>query len=576
MSVSPALNIALQSLLVQQNGLNITGHNIANASTPGYSRQRAELVPALPNYYMFGAVGSGVEIDGIKRIVDDFLNSQIRDADSGGNALQVLQSAYSQIEGVFNELSGNDLSTGFDKFFGALHDLSANVESQTSRDLVVQQGQSLSQLVTELYTSLRDYHQQLDSNIGKLVEKANGLMDEIADLNVKIITHEGAPRTDANDLRDVRDQKLRELAGLLNISVFEQPDGGVNVTTRGMPLVILNNTFHLTTKLGDNPDMPTHEVVFEIDGAPLQATEGQIPATIQARDQVVQGFLDDLNQFAADFIYQFNRIHSQGVGAQQLTAVTSEYAAADLNVPLNLLNLGFTPRPGAFTVQNGSLTIDVVNSVTGEIHKYNVPIDLDGAAPPDTTLNGLITAINTAVPGSTIWASADASGRLKIDSLDPNTYSFFFSEDTSGVLAALGINGFFSGHDAATMDVSQTLQDNSMYLAAGKTTAPGDNQNLLNLIELRDSAVANNGASTFEDYYRGIIGRMGMESARTTSRLEVSSDLITRMENERETISGVSLDEEMTRMIQFQRAYQAAARYIASADAMLDTLINKV
>ena len=574
MSISPALQTALQSLLVQQNGLNVTGHNIANANTPGYSRQRANLVPAMPTYYLFGAIGNGVEVKGIERVVDEFLNSQIRNADSGANGQQVLQTAYDRSEAIFNELTDNDLSTALDKFFGALQDLSVNVESQPTRDLAVQQAQALSQMVTGLYASLQTYHQQLDSDLDTMVGKVNGLLDEIRGLNVQIATHEGGSGVSANDLRDTRDQKLRELSGLMNITVIEQPNGGANVSTKGMPLVIYDTVFHLTTRLDTSAGLSAHQVVFEADGSPLLATSGKLPATIQARDQLVKGFMDDLNQFAADLIFQFNRVHSQGVGSRQLTSVTGENAAMDPTAALNLVNLGFTPAPGTFEIKNGSLTIDLVNSVSGEVHKYSVAVDLDGVG-ADTSLNGLAAAINAAVPANTIRAAVDTTGHLRIDSLDPQTYSFFFSEDSSGVLAALGINGFFSGHDAATMGVSPALVADSRYLAGAQSAAPGDNQNLLELIGLRDAAAANGGAMTFEDYYRGIIGRMAAESERSTSRLQAQNDLVTQMENERETVSGVSLDEELTRMIQFQRAYQASARFVSVSDSVLDTLINK-
>jgi flagellar hook-associated protein 1 FlgK len=113
------------------------------------------------------------------------------------------------------------------------------------------------------------------------------------------------------------------------------------------------------------------------------------------------------------------------------------------------------------------------------------------------------------------------------------------------------------------------------YLATGKTTGAGDGDNLMALIDLRDRAVLAGGTQTLEEYYRTVVGRMGAESSRNSDKLEVGNDVLTRLENERENISGVSIDEEMTAMIEYQRAYQASARFLAVLDTILDSLINK-
>ena len=575
MAISAALQSALQGLIVQQNGLNVTGHNIANANTPGFSRQRAELVPARPDYYPFGAVGRGVEIQNIVRIVDNFLLTQMRDAFSRANGDDVLASIYDRLEVVFNELSENDLSTSANKFFDSLHDLSVNVEGEATRGLVLQQALSLRDQVNVTYTTLRDFYLQLNNDIETQVDRANELLDEIADLNVQISTSEGGGNLSANDLRDTRDQKLAKLSEIMNITVIEQPSGAVNVTTRGMPMVMYSHAFHLTTTQASGAGLPSLEVRFVDDNSLLMATEGTLPATIQGRDQILSGFMDDLDRWTSEFMFEFNRVHSQGVGSVPLTTVTSDNAVVDPNVALDQIDMGFTPWPGTFQITNGSITVAVVSSVSGEVHEYNIPVDLDGVAPADTTLNSLVAAINATVPAGTIQASVDAAGRMRVDSLDPNNFGFYFSEDTSGLLATLGIGNFWTGHDAASIDVNPALLADERLLATGKSTAPGDNTNLLDLIALRDAKVASGGSKTFEENYRSIIGRMAVESNRTSSRLAVRSDLVMRLENERESVSGVSLDEEMTKMIQFQRAYQAAARVISVSDIMLDTLINR-
>ncbi len=580
MAISSALTTALQGLLVQQTGLNVVGHNIANANTPGYSRQRAELNPALPDYMPYGAIGRGVEVRGIERVVNEFLLTQQRDAISRAESDNLLSSVYSRMEVIFNELSENDMSTAFDRFYNALQDLSVNVEADATRGLVLQQALALRDLVGVAYNAMRDFHTQLNNDVTKQVEKVNELVDEIADLNRQISVSEGGGALTANDLRDIRDQKLAELSEMVDITTIEQTNGAMNVVTLGMPLVMLTHPFHLETVQTVNANgLAVMEVRFIDGGSPLMATYGTLPATIQARDQVLSSYLDDLNQFTADMIFEMNRIHSQGVGLTPLSSVTSEHAAIDTTVSLDQINLGFTAQPGTFQIVNGSLTVAIVNLNSGLTNEINVPIDLDGINGDDDSLADFVAnfnaAVNAAVPGGTVQASIDAAGHLRFSALDPAAYGFYFSQDTSGLLATMGVNTFWSGHDASTLDVNPDLLADERLLAASKSLSPGDNTNLLDMLAMRDQDVADGDTKTIEEFYRSIIGRLGTEALRTNSRLAVRSDMVLRLENERQSVSGVSLDEEMTKMIQFQRAYQAAARVIVVADSMIETLINR-
>jgi flagellar hook-associated protein 1 len=576
MAVSHALQTALSGLMIQSRGLDITGHNIANASTDGYSRQRPEMSAALATKYPWGSMGNGVQITNIERVVDEFLHTQQRESLSLFKSDETLDKAYTRIEAVFNELSDNDLSTSIDKFFNSLHDLSINVEAEATRSLIVQQALSLRDIVSVTSTSLRDYYTQLNNDVAGQVSEINELIDEIADLNRQVSVSEGGETT-ANDLRDTRDRLLSHLAELVDITTYEQPNGAMNVTIRGMPLVLQTRSFHLEAHQEiSSSGLPTVNVRFEEDHAPFMAREGTLAATLETRDQVLASYMRDLDQLAAEFIFEFNRVHVQGVGAAPRTSVTSEGAAVDPAVTLDQIDLGFTPVAGTFEIGNGSLTIAIVSLGSGQIDEITVPIDLDGGGAPDDTLNSFIANFNAAVPAGTIVASLDATGHLNFDSQNPAATGFYFTNDSSGLLATMGVNTFWAGHSAATMDVNADVLADERLLATGKTIAPGDNDNLLEMISLRDADSADGSTKTFEEFYRTIIGRMGTEGRRANDSMLVRNDLVMRLEHQREAISGVSLDEEMTKMIQFQRAYQAAARLISISDTMLDTLINRM
>jgi flagellar hook-associated protein 1 FlgK len=340
-----------------------------------------------------------------------------------------------------------------------------------------------------------------------------------------------------------------------------------------MPLVLLTHPFHLETYQVVKGDLPTIEVRFEQDQAPLMATGGTLAATREARDDVLASYMGDLDRLAAELIYEFNRLHVQGVGTAPLTSAVSTEAAVDPAAELGRLDLGFTPVPGTFRVVNGSVTVSVVALGSGQITEFTVPVDADGVG-ADDSLNDFVTAFNAAAPAGTVAASVDAAGHLRFDSADPSAWGFYFTGDSSGLLATMGVNTFWTGHGAATMDVNPVILADERLLATGKTTASGDTDNLLEMIALREQSVAASGTKTFDEFYRSVVGRLGTEAQRVNDRQALHSDLAMRLENERQAVSGVSLDEEMTRMIQFQRAYQAAARVITVSDAMLDTLIN--
>jgi flagellar hook-associated protein 1 FlgK len=517
-----------------------------------------------------------VEVRGVERVVDEFLLTQQRNAASLLARDDFLVAAYGRLEVVFNELSENDLSTGFDRFFNAMQDLSLNVESEATRGLVVQQALALRDLVSVIHNSMRDYYAQLNGDVEVQVAKVNELLVEIAELNRQVTSHEGNGLMTANDLRDRRDQKLIELARIIDVTTVEQENGAVNVSTRGMPLVLLTSVFKLETKttVSGTTGLPTVQAVFVEGGSPLQARSGRLAATLDTRDNILASFMDDLNRFVAEFIFEFNRLHVQGAGAVALTSVTSEHAVTDASVSLDSIDMGFVPQPGTFRVVNGTVTVAVISNGTGEVNEYRVPVDLDGVG-ADDSLNDFVARFNATVPAGTLQASVDATGHLQIAALNPVANGFYFSEDTSGLLATLGVNTFWSGQDAGTMHVNPAIRADERLVTTGKTTAAGDTDNLMEMLQLRDRRVADGGSKTFEEHYRSIVGRLGTEAMLTNNRRAVRNDLSMRLENERQVISGVSLDEEMVKLIQFQRAYQAAARVISVSDTMIDTLINR-
>jgi flagellar hook-associated protein 1 FlgK len=200
-----------------------------------------------------------------------------------------------------------------------------------------------------------------------------------------------------------------------------------------------------------------------------------------------------------------------------------------------------------------------------------ITVDLDKLAPADTTFSGIVAQID-ALANIAATLTSDNKIRLQSGSSD---IRFSFAHDTSGFLAAAGLNAFFSGSTADDLAVNPSLAQNTKWLSGAQSNPTGDNANALAFIALRDLASID-GTTTFEDFFQGVAGDVGVQTAAFKGRFENQALLAQQLENQRERISGVNIDEEAVHMIQFQRAFQASARFIGVIDDLLDTLINGI
>jgi len=572
-----ALKLGANALMAHRAAIETTGHNIANIATPGYSRQRVEFNAMSPLRMTFGYLGRGADVAAVVRIADGFLEAQVRDAASSSAEASVVAEVYRNLEAAFNELSDYDISTAVADFFDALQDLAANVENEAARSAALQQGLTLRDLISDLHSDLAALRARFDEQIVGLADQVNALASQVAALNTEIVRAEaGLPQGSAADLRDRRGQLMRELSELVETRSIEQPGGAVNVTVSGAPLVFLGESFDLVTELESSRGQAVHTVRLSEGGVPVASGSGKLGGLIGARDEILTSYMDDLDEMVATFVWHFNRVHAGGVGERGLSGVRSQYAVANPADALSQADIAFDGPAGIFEIRNGSFTIYVRDEVSGTVSARNVSVDLDGIG-TDTALlnsvtgNDLVSLINAAAPELT--ASVDSRGYLDIRSGSPNT-TFHFGGDTSGVLATLGVNSFFTGFSAADMDVNSAIVADEALIATGHSLAAGDNTNVMELAALRTAEIFAGGTRPLEDFHQGVVSRLATEAAKSFTRASTRDSLLLRLENEREQISGVSLDEELTKLIQFQRTYQGAARFVGVVNDLLGTLLE--
>ena len=600
MSSFRTLNIGMTALFAQKTALDIVGQNIANAATPGYARQRVDMQANRPQVYTYGAVGTGVDVKKIEHLTDEFLETQVRTAMSDMGTLNVLQSGYANLEAYFNELTTCDISSSFDSFWRSMQDWNNNVEDLSTRNNVISQAQSLCDTFQSTRDKIYQYRYQTNNAVIDSVNRVNTITSEIADLNKNIMKIEcaGATGVIANDLRDQRTELAKELSGLMDVSINEEPNGSLVIAQKGRMLVYQDKDFELATERVNDNGMLIDKVIFAEDHEDVTIDAGTLHGQIQMRDEICLNFQKDLDQLSGEFIWEFNRLHSQGVGLTAYDSITATNAVVDPTATLDNIAFTFNPVPNTFQIKDGSFELKVFDTDSDQAKTINIDINLTNVEDdqktilaeteptevspgvwkliqPENSLLGQIQKQLNAVAPNTFTVELDYSNQLKITSNAENV-NIGFGRDSSGVLAALGLNTIFNGYNAETMSINKTIEDHPELLAGANEFVEGNQDNVKKLLDLRSSLVMSDSTATFEDYYEGIIGSLGIEASQVNSLTITQKDILVRVMNQREDLSGVNLDEEMTKMMQYQKSYQAAAKFVTTADSMLDTLMNMV
>lgn len=569
MSLFGSLQIASNALQATQIGLHVVGNNIANANTPGFIREEVVYSPAPVQEFGRLTLGLGVEIDAIVQKVDRFLAERTRNAASDRAGAEVQSKAYSDLEALLNELTDTDLSTGLTGFFNSIDGVADAPADIAARNLVIGKGKTLASDLRRLSTRAVDVRNELDTRLTDAADEINQLSERIRLLNLRIATTEGgsASASEAGGLRSERNAAVSRLAELVDITTAEQPNGSLNVSVGGDFLVFdaLRRDVTAVTESGDG--LNTTTIQFEDNNKELNLAGGEVFGLINSRDEIVGAFVDTLDDFAATLINEFNKVYSQGQGAVGFDSLTSVNSVADPAAELDEAGLAFTPVNGSFQLlvytegSDGTVSTDVTD----------INVDLNGID-GDTTLNSLAEQLD-AIAG--IQASVDSLGRLSL-SADARDTTFAFADDSSGVLAALGLNTFFTGSDARTININAELDgvENAAKFAAARDGETEGNDNALELSAFFDRELDVLGGASLADQYDEMINEVVTGATIASSVSDGLQVFEATLQGEEQAISGVNIDEEAINMIQLQRTYQANARLVQTISEMLDILVN--
>lgn len=482
------LELGKRALFAQRAALNTTGNNISNANTDGYTRQRAEMqatreipYPGMSNESGVAQLGTGVEVNKIARLRDDFLDLQFRHQSQDLGYYSARSETYSRIEGLLNEPSEIGIAHAMDQFWQGWQELSKTPDSSATRAVLAQRGVALTESLQYTNDQLNQISTDLDNAIQYDVSQINSLMEQVGAINSQIsqlVPHDYQP----NQLYDKRDILLDQLSKLINIDV--KPSAGGN----GMVDVFVSNSAQalvlgVSAKVVTYPSNGNSNQVSIDDGPapvgspnnPITLASGELLGRIEAYTQIIPNLKNKLTSMENEFIKQVNLLHSS----------SSSFNMDD--------------------IKNGATSGEGLN--------------------------------------------------FFVDANDPNNPPDYSK--------------------SAKWVINPAILSNLNKIAAATTLNTGDGNNATAIANIKKTILSINGSSaTADDYFQNIIGQLGVDSQQAQRMQNNTQMLVDQVDNQRQSVSGVSLDEEMTNMIRFQQAYNAAARVVTVMDEMLDKLIN--
>ncbi len=455
--LNAALNSGRTSLQTNQKAIEITGLNIANVNTEGYSRQSPNLTPYPALNYGDFFIGTGVTVGSVARSHDVFLDGQIKDKSSEFGLENSMVNTLAELERSVG-IGDGSLADEFDQFFDAWRQLSTNPGGEVERQMVLQRGELIGNAFANVYNETQQVEKNVNLTIESKIDGVNLRLDEIAQLNNRISALELSGQ-DANSDRDRRDMLLKQLSESIGATSFETSNGTSSVQlSNGMPLVEGDTPTHIVGNYsGTTINL---ELQFGSGNIPLDRTAlgGEFRGLFEVRDVMIPDVVNRLDQLAYTFADEVNTLHRAGTG-------------------------------------------------------------LDGGTNRDFFVQPL--------------AVADASSSL-------------------------------------TMNLTSTAE-----VAAGATSAHGDNTSSLAILQLEQQQMAAFGGNdNFVSYYGKIASVVGVEAARNRQAVQGYEDSLTQLQNLKDGIDGVSLEDEMINLMQYQKGFEASAKFLATVDEMMGTLLT--
>ncbi len=559
------LSIGLSGLNASQTSLNTTENNIANANTPGYSTQAVNLAEAPSALDIPGTRGRGVAITSITSSRDDLLEKRLRNSSSLLTFYKTTSNWLSQVETLVNEPAGSGLDSSLNNFFSSFNDLSTDPSSETARSNAANNAKTLAESFKQIDSSLSDMLTQGDSELSQNIDKANQLISSIAHIDGNISNAELGGIDRANSLRDKRGELVKQLSDIVPINTYEtgyKSTGQAEFALQiGGMSVISGKDFHQlkTAQVGQQNRLfyiNSGGSLTDITDSVKNKSTGSVSALLNTKD-IIKKYRSKLDEIAKDLIDQVNLVHTKGMG---LTGYSSLASTNQVNSADAVVSSGGLPIP----ITKGSFDVVVVDS-NGNHTTASITINDSSTFSDVKDSLSNISGISAYIGGNNHLVVQADTGK-----------KFFLTNDNTGFLASVGMGTFFSGNSASNMKLNPAIANDFSKIAAGLTDNAGDGQNAAAIAGLSSAQVLKNGTTSITELYNSLVSDVGIDGQNYKSLKNNQQSLTNQINTERESESGVSLNEEAAKLIKFQKAFSASAKFITVIDNLTNTILGMI
>jgi flagellar hook-associated protein 1 FlgK len=633
--MSDILSTSVSGLLAFQRALNVTSNNISNVATPGYSVENVNFTPQPGQATAVGYFGSGVTIENVTRSYDELLAGQVRSSQSGYSSFNTYATQASQIDNMLSD-SSTGLTASLQAFVNALQTVANSPSSTAQRQALLSQAQGLAQQMQNYSSQLSTYSQSIESQIGGAVTQINTLSSGIAALNGQIAAGLASTGQTPNTLMDQRDQMLDQLSQYVTVNTATQADGSMNVYIgSGQPLVIGSTSQALSAS--PNPyNASLHNIGIASGGGTADVTSeisgGTLGGLLAVRSQVLQPVQNTLGQFSVGLATLVNQAQGAGldlsgaagkpmfaVGPAIATPASTNTGAATIAVTRTSLSAltadDYTLRQtgGAWTLTD--TTTGQVVPMTGAgtaaspFVAAGVSIVVGGGAPANgdsfqiqptagaaAGLSVLLTSPTqiaaassiqtTAAAANTGTGAATASVVSNPSTWVPGTYKISFTsatqyQVTDSTNAVIGTGTYTSGTPITFNGASVTLTGapatgDTFTVGAASSSNVGDNSNAFALIDSLSALSFNGGTTSLSNVGNNLVSQVGVLTQQAQSNASAQKSVNQSATDTRNNLSGVNLDEEAAKMVQYQQAYSACAQLIQTSGTMFNSLLSAI
>ncbi|MCB1692374.1 MAG: flagellar hook-associated protein FlgK [Pseudomonadales bacterium] len=635
--MAEVLNIGTSGLLALQRAISTTSNNIVNANTEGYTRQTVsfESLPGqrLGNYYL----GNGVSTGDIQRVYDAHVVATSRDLTASLGSNQTMSDLLGRVENLLAD-SDTSVSQGIQKFFDSLNALSQNPTGSSEREVVLSEAKSLVSQVHYLDNNFSQLGDEVGSRLGSAVSEINELAGSIAKVNERLLAQRDVTNApgDLLDQRDLLLSKLAEKVKIQvnespdgGVDVFIGNGQALVVGTRASSLATTLNEYDPSrVEVTYNPDSGIFTPITS------QLSGGEIGGLLNFRNQVLDPARDQLGIVVAGMTETLNAQHHLGVdlagnaGGDFFSASTAGIATSTKNQGTAALSVSLDDvgavQATDYLVRYDGTNWSVIRRNDGSVTTGGMPVTIDGmtiavsgaaqsgdsflVTPTRGAASGFALAINrgqdiaaaspvretvsatnlgdadisdmTVSSGTGLPLASDITLTFDPNALGPGFPGFVVAGAPSFPIAfdpatdAGGKSVTLSGPGGLTFTLSGTPTAGDSIVISNNTSGGGDNRNALALADLGGSKLVEGGNSTYQDAYGNLVARVGGQSRYSQLNVSTDSKLLDQANAQRESISGVNLDEEASNLLKYQQAYQAAARLVSAAESMFQVLIN--